>query len=540
MSAHGTVAIVLHAHLPFIRHPEQKLFYEESWLYEAMAETYIPLLGMMERLWNDSIDFRLTMGVTPPLCEMLADPLLTERFDERLEHLIHIATVQHDRCRNTELHDATGFYVGHLNGIRDTLDRWGGSILTGLRTMQYRGKLELMTCGATHGYLPLMATDEGRRAQVEVAAANHERHFGRRPRGIWLPECAFAPGLDEVLADAGIKYYFMEKHGLLNGTPAPRYGTARPIITPAGVVGFGRDPECSNQVWSADTGYPGHADYREFYRDLGYEGDWDLVKPLMSSENRTPIGLKYHRITGTGDHKAPWKPEWASDRAADHAGNFLFNREQQLSHLAGLMDTEPFVVAPFDAELFGHWWFEGPWFLENFFRKAACDQDKVKVGTPGEFVESDPSLEVIAPSMSSWGDKGYFHVWLNKNNSWCYRQLHRAEERMVELCEKFGDPSDTQRRALNQAGRELLLAQASDWAFLLSTETAGDYPTARTVNHLKRFMELYHQLLNNNFDIPWIAECEKRDNIFKELDYRAWAPGAVRRRGSGTAVTTCL
>lgn len=536
----GTLCIVLHAHLPFIRHPEGERFYEESWLYEAVAETYVPLLRMMDNLWTDGIDFRLTMGVTPPLAEMLADPLLMERFEERLEKLQHIAGTQADRWSGTDMESAAQWMVRELEDIDDVIGRWGGSILRGFETMQARGRLELITCAATHGYLPLMATDEGRRAQVEIALDTHERHFGSRPRGIWMPECAYAPGLDALLADCGLQYTFMEKHGVLNGLPSPRYGTARPIVTPAGLACFPRDPECSNQVWSADSGYPGDPEYREFYRDLGWEAEWSLVKDLMGADQRVPIGLKYHRITGRGsDFKAPWVPSRADARASAHAENFLHNRQNQLSHLASIMDLEPVVVAPFDAELFGHWWAEGPWFLEYFFRKTACDQDQIRLSTPGEVLDRDPILEVIEPSQSSWGDKGYYEVWLQSINAWVYPHLHRAEERMVELCDRFPEASGLQKRMLDQAGRELLLAQSSDWAFLISTRTAGEYPATRTASHLKRFMALYQQLVDEAPDEVFLAECEERDNCFPDLDYRSWSSEKVRVRG-GSAVTTAI
>ncbi len=534
----GALSIVLHAHLPFVRHPEAEQHYEESWFYEAVAETYVPLLRMMDTLWSESVDFRLTMGVTPPLCEMLADPLLMERFEARLETLRAIAEAQADDWAGTDMEPAATWMVAELDEIDDVIGRWGGSVLRGFETMQARGRLEVMTCAATHGFLPLMATDEGRRAQLMIAVDNHTRHFGRAPRGIWLPECAFAPGLDALVADAGLQYFFLEKHGLLNGTPSPRYGTARPVMAPSRTIAFARDPECSNQVWSADTGYPGHPDYREFYRDLGYDGARDRVAALMSGDQRVPIGLKYHRITGRdSDYKAPWIPAVAKARAAEHAADFLQNRTGQLSHLASLMEQEPIVIAPFDAELFGHWWFEGPWFLEALFR-ASATQSEVRMVTPSQFLDGDPVLEVIAPSLSSWGDRGYYGVWLSEDNAHLYRQLHRAEERMVELCERFDNPSDLQRRMLNQAARELLLAQSSDWAFLLSTKTAGDYPTTRTVAHLKRFMRLYTDLLEATPDEVWLAECEARDSCFEEIDYRHWLSDRVTHPGAGSAVTT--
>ncbi len=536
----GGLAIVLHAHLPYVRHPEWPRFYEETWLYEAVAETYLPVLRMLDRLDDDKVPCRLTMSITPPLCEMVSDALLMARFEERLTALERVAALEADRQTDLELAEATRFYVEELASIRATWERWNSRILDGFRYHQDRGALEIMTCGATHGYLPLVATDEARRAQLAVAVQTHRRHFGAPPRGIWLPECAYASGLEWLLADEGIRFFFMEKHGLLHARPSARFGTARPVLTDSGVAAFARDPECSNQVWSSESGYPGDPYYREFYRDLGYDGTEETLTGLLSGGGfRHPVGLKYYRITGKVrlDEKQPYMPLAARHKAHQHAADFLERRRWQLSALRAKMSVEPVVVAPFDAELFGHWWFEGPEFLEAVIRQAAA-QDDVALVSPMDVLESGEPIEVVAPATSSWGDKGYYRVWLNSGNAWIYRHLHAAEEALVRLANTMLSPTAWERRALDQAGRELLLAQSSDWAFLLTTATAGEYPKTRTLLHLIRFQRLVADLEAAQVDIDYLLECERRDALFPGLDYREWASDRVKRRGAGAAVTT--
>ncbi|MBN1337447.1 MAG: DUF1957 domain-containing protein [Deltaproteobacteria bacterium] len=536
----GTLSLVLHAHLPFVRHPEYSDFLEEDWLFEAITETYVPLLRALDRLWKDGIDFRLAISLTPPLCEMLADPLLQERTLRRLHALVDLAGRQARERRGTPFEAAATYYAWDLEETRHLYEEvLHGRILDRFREYQERGCIEILTCAATHGFLPLMATDEARHAQVAIGARNYEKHFGRRPQGIWLPECAYAPGLDHLLAREGIRWFCVESHGLQRGTPNPRYGTARPVCTPSGVAAFGRDRETSEQVWSAESGYPGDPLYREFYRDLGYDLPYDEVRSLLHGDGvRRSIGLKFHRITGKVplDRKEPWVPAWALERADVHAGNFLHNRQAQVRHLSDVLEFPPHLTAPYDAELFGHWWFEGPRFLESFLRKAACDQRELELLTPSEYLARHPVHEEVTPALSSWGARGFFEVWLNEKNDWIYRHLHRAEERMVDLVQRFPKADGVLGRALRQAGRELLLAQASDWAFIMTMGTSVPYAEKRTRDHLSRFTGLYEQILGNRLEEPWLEDLEWRDSIFQELDPQAWNPAHVRIPGLGTAV----
>ncbi|HWN81691.1 MAG TPA: 1,4-alpha-glucan branching protein domain-containing protein, partial [Candidatus Udaeobacter sp.] len=396
------------------------------------------------------------------------------------------------------------------------------------------GALELMTCAATHGYLPLMNGNRpAMRAQIRLAQSEHERHFGRPARAIWLPECAYEPGIDQLLAEVGIQCFIVDTHGLLHATPRPKYGIFAPIACPSGVLAFGRDQESSKQVWSAKEGYPGDPVYRDFYRDIGWDLDYDYVAPyLPGDKQRTSIGIKYHRITGATADKQLYDPERARRQAAEHAANFMFNRERQVEHLRQVMDIEPIVVAPYDAELFGHWWHEGPAFLDFLLRKLAFDQEVLRTTTLIEHRARVPRVQVATPSASSWGYLGFHEHWLNGANDWIYPHLHRAAERMVSLAERYhylggeagaGVPP-LKVRALNQAARELLLAQHSDWAFIMKTGTMVEYAERRTRTHLSRFRRLEQDVEADQIDPAWLAQVEARDNIFPRIDYRIYTP----------------
>jgi 1,4-alpha-glucan branching enzyme len=526
MEPKGFLCLHLHAHLPYVRHPEYPDFLEEDWLYEGITETYLPLLGVLERLVAEGVDFNLSMTITPPLAGMLSDPLLQGRYYQKINKLIELAEKEVWRTKNIpEFHATALMYEKMFKDGRTLWEKYHGNILTGFKNLQDMGRLEIITCCATHGFLPLKVNRAAVRAQIKIACQDYHRHFDKKPNGIWLAECAFTPGIDEELKREGIKFFYLESHGILYGTPRPKYGVFAPVYTPSGVAVFGRDMETAHQVWSAETGYPGDPDYREFYRDLGYDLDYDYIKPYLHSDGvRRNIGLKYHRITGKVglSSKDPYNPEWARNKAASHAGNFMFNREKQAEFLSGVLGKQPLVVAMYDAELFGHWWFEGPQFIDFLLRKLHYDQNNVKTISPMRYLERFPKNQVITPAASSWGDKGYYEVWLNGTNDWIYRHLHKASDRMVELAKENRDAHDVLRRALNQNARELLLAQSSDWAFIMTTGTMVEYAQKRTRDHLINFTNLYEQIKRNAIDVGYLESLESKNNIFPQIDYRVY------------------
>lgn len=520
---------VLHAHLPYVRHPEYPEFLEEDWFFEALTETYVPLVDVLDGLLRDGVDYRLTMTLSPPLVSMMTDDLLIGRYQRYLDRLATLAEKEIDRTAREDhrFHDLARFYLHELTRIRDVFQqRYASNILTGFRKHRDAGKLEIITCGATHGFFPLMDTvPQAIRAQVQIAVQHYRKHFDQPPQGIWLPECGYLPGQERFVAEAGIRFGFLEAHGLTEANPRPRHGVLAPILTPGGVVFFGRDMESSRQVWSAESGYPGDYDYREFYKDIGWELPIEYLGDVLPDGLRKNVGIKYYRVTGKvslGD-KQPYVPDWARGKAAQHAGHFLEGRIQQVRAAAGGMSQPPVVVSPYDAELFGHWWFEGPMFLDYLFRKMHFDQDVVKPITPPQFLEMHPHCDVVQPPMSTWGAKGFAEVWLNPSNDWIYPHLEMASERMVELAQRFESPDDLERRALNQAARELLLAQASDWAFIMKTGTTVEYAKKRTRDHVARFTYLYRALKAEvSLDEPIVRDFEARDNIFPEVDYRVY------------------
>lgn len=522
----GYVSFILHAHLPYVHHPENENFLEERWLYEAISESYIPLINTFEALLAENVEYKVTMSITPTLLTMLSDSLLQERYINYVEKLICLSFKEFKRTgEQPEFNRLAEMYRSkYVNDLYVFREKYACNLITAFKRLQDAGRLEIIASAATHGFLPLLnIPEESIKAQINIGVKSYERYFNRKPRGIWLPECGYIPSVEKALKENGIEYFITESHGILYANPRPVFGTYAPVVTPSGIVAFGRDIESSRQVWSSKEGYPGDYDYREFYRDIGYDLDYEYIRDYISSDGqRINTGIKYYRITGKTEDKQPYNPDWARNKAEIHASNFLFNREKQIEYLSGKMDSSPIVVCPYDAELFGHWWFEGPYWIYSLFRKIHYDQNVFKLITLSEYISENPVMQVSSPCPSTWGYKGYNEIWLNNSNDWIYRHLHKSAEKMVELANENKTAEGLTAEALNQAVRELLLAQSSDWAFIMKTGTMVQYAERRTKEHISRFTRLYHDIKENNIDISWLRQIEHMDNIFPELDYRIY------------------
>jgi 1,4-alpha-glucan branching enzyme len=519
LASKGYLALVLHAHLPFVRHPEHAMSLEESWLFEAITETYVRLFLVLEGLIADGIDFRLSFSLTPTLATMLLDPLLRDRYLARLDLSLELARKEMDRTRSQpRLHSLACMYEQlYLKVRRAFVDWYGGNLVNAFKRFQDLGKVEILASAATHAYLPLLVNQSAVRAQIRTGIDLYKQLFGRTPQGFWLPECGYYPQVDQILADFGIRYTILETHGITHASVRPNQGVYAPLRCPSGVAAFGRDPDSSKQVWSSVEGYPGDFDYREFYRDIGYDLDLDYIRPYIHPDGiRLDTGLKYHRITGPNRQKEIYVPEWAEMKAELHASHYLAGRVAQVANLAQAMDRKPLIVAPYDAELFGHWWWEGPAWLDYLIRKTA-DCDEVKLIALSEYLDEYPENQISQPSPSSWGRDGFNAVWLNGRNDWIYPLLHAAAPAMERIAPLYDTATPLLRRAIDQAARELLLAQSSDWAFMINQGAMVQYATDRVKSHLSRFNELLRQIEAGAIDEDSLAAIETQDNIFPQL-----------------------
>ena len=527
----GYLVLILHCHLPYVRHPEHPHFLEEDWLYEAVAEVYLPLLRMLERLRRERVRCRVTISLSPTLCEMLTNDLLRRRCLRYLHNHAELAEREVERTRRTAFHRTALLYRQRYGAALRAYEELDGDLVAGFRNLAATGGVELLGSAATHPILPLLGGGRARRAQVEGGLANFQKHFGGRPSGFWLPECAYEPGLEELLERAGIRYFALETHGVLLADPRPPLGVFAPLETPAGLLALGRDVESSRQVWSAHEGLPGHPLYREFHRDMGHEADLQYLQPhLPPGGERKPLGFKYHRVTGKDvpiERKEHYDPAAALEQAKRHAHAFLRQRVSQVVRVNRATGISPLIVCPYDGELFGHWWFEGLWFLEEVFRRLQEFEELVPV-TASECLDhqlSDGQRQTGAPATSSWGYGGYFETWLNGSNDWMYPRVRAAEDRLKRhLRDSQGDGPEA--AALDQAARQLMLGQASDWAFQLSAAGGDGYARWRFRRLMERFDALMAQIERGQINREQLRRYQQSDDFFADADLAGFWSGS--------------
>ncbi|WP_158823438.1 1,4-alpha-glucan branching protein domain-containing protein [Granulicella sp. S156] len=574
----GFLTFTLHAHLPYVvNHGTWP--HGMEWLHEAAAETYLPLLRVLGNLERDGIALNCNLNLSPILLEQLAHPVFKAEFPKYVERKI-IAAREDEAFFTTsgEHHyaETARFWHKFFTDALDDFNALDGDIIKGFRYFNDKGLIEIITCGATHGYMPLLGTDESVRAQIRTAVNAHIRHIGKHPKGIWAPECGYRPagfwnypvgnadgsptqpgfdriGVEQALSESDIEFFFVDTHlveesaripspyELLRGTVATRaeepmtFNDNRRLYQPYFVDGpydkryattiFPRDPRTGVQVWSGDSGYPGDGNYLDFHK------------------KRWPGGHRYWRVTGPrvdmGD-KEPYYPQRAAEQVKGHASHFVHLVWQALQ--GGFNDSIPPVLcSPFDAELFGHWWFEGPLWLEAVARVLHEHEMGLALASCTQYLEQYPRAGFIAMHEGSWGAEGTNHVWMNPDTSWTYTHIYPAEIYTRDVCTsgKWKD-GGLGERIVKQLCRELLLLESSDWQFLITTGAARDYAELRFETHNNQFNEvkaIWQHFESNGSITPEqeerLAAIELRDSIFVDIDPSFWIAGARQVREGG-------
>jgi len=569
----GYFAFVLHNHLPYVL-SHGRWPHGTDWLCEATAETYLPLLRSMHELIDEGYKPKITCGLSPVLCEQLSDNSFKEEFIAYLNQKIKAA--QND-CEEFYKYDQPNmlanaqmweqFYnltLEHFNNI-------GHDILYEIKKLQDNGYLEIITCGATHGYYPLLSRDESLQAQTKMAVKNYRKHFGRSPQGIWLPECAYRPryewtpptpingvqepylrkGVDEFLTENGLDFFIIDsallKGGKSIGVYVDRFKALKMLwgqfeksyqqrdeekdkstrdiylvsSSPEGkkpIAIFSRDPETGLLVWSGEHGYPGDGNYLDFHK------------------KRFPGGHRYWKVTSSKSDladKLEYNYKDAMSRIIENADHFAGKIDEVLSGHYESTGESGILVAPYDAELFGHWWFEGPHFLKRVL-KNICENENIEMTFLSEHLERTKPTKIISIPEGSWGEGNHHYIWLNEHTEWTWKYIYESEAKMNELAKKWLEQKDHNDHEfediLKQAAREMMLMSASDWQFLISTFAARDYAELRLTEHyedFKRLSKMADKKINGQEITPgewqFLDGCKKRDNLFEDIEIEWFA-----------------
>jgi 1,4-alpha-glucan branching enzyme len=524
----GHFTFVLHAHLPYVlghgRWP-----HGTEWLNEAAAETYLPLLDELTTLVEEGVGPGITVGITPVLAEQLADAAFPDQLLAYLQSRVvaakrdHAEFVGHNRLRLARLAEHWGELFERTG--RRFEQQYGSDLLGAFRKLQDDGHIEIITSAATHGYLPLLGNDANVRAQVRVGVEYYKQHFGRAPSGFWLPECAYRPryqwrrpvggdkdvlrrGVEEILSECGLEYFVADsalvQGGRSVGVYLDRFPALRrlwkqfertyrerpvqpdrsclephyvhselPAMRPVTVLA--RHAETALQVWSGEWGYPGDGWYLEFHK------------------RHYPGGHRYWRVTTPATdlaEKQEYEPERVGARIRENADHFVSLVKGSLSEYHDQTGKQGLLVAPYDAELFGHWWHEGVRWLGEVLRRIDRDPD-ISLTCCREYLKDHPPEVVLSLPEGSWGQGGFHYIWLNEDTEWTWRHVYEAEDLMRRLVtESKASRNEELASVLRQAARELLLLESSDWAFLISTWSARDYAESRVVEHYTSFKQL--------------------------------------------------
>jgi 1,4-alpha-glucan branching enzyme len=508
----GDVAIVLHAHLPYVRASRDEERVEEQWLYEAMWESYLPLADVIERAAGGAPHPRLTLSLSPTLLSMLGDAHYRAGFDAFTGGLDEVCARAE---KSPKLAPAVRDHRARLTASRARWTAARRDLTRSFVDLATAGAMDLVTTCATHAFLPAVLTPAAARAQLRLGRRYFRAVTGLNAEGLWLPECGYAEKLLDDVARSGTGYVVLEQHGLDLARPRPEGVPLSPIVSPNGVAFFGRAADLVGLVWSAAHGYPGDPAYREFHADVER-----LLPEALPAGWIGPTGIRPLRVTGSDGPKEPYDPEVAAARARSHACDFVRALD---AAFASSSATAPLAVLAFDAELFGHWWYEGPLFLESLL--ALLGERAVSLS---EYLARDPELSVAEPATSSWGEGGFAGVWTHPRAAHAVRVGHRAERRVLYVDSIVRDTprAPVQREARLWAIRELLQLEASDYPFLLSLGESTDFAEARLREHAQnvdRLTLVASRKTPEPGDADIVREVRERRPLFAELDEDALA-----------------
>ncbi len=511
--------LVLHSHIPYVKRQGRWPF-GEVWLFEAMAETYIPFLKNWLDLKQLGYNAKVTFSLSPVLIEQLNSKYIQREFINYLKERETLALEDERYFRGHGEKDlanlAANYYNFYRDIRRDYITEFDFNITGILKSLQEEGNIEIITTAATHAYLPLL-DKPSLEYQVITGKKIYEKVFASSPRGFWLPECGYSQGLEDILVEHGFAYFYVDSHAIEGGKPIGVFSsdivddeiitetfastglsTYRPYkIKDKDIMVFGRNSIVSHQVWSAEYGYPGDEDYREFHKHFDRSG------------------FKYWKITDRNiamHKKSIYDPDLADLKVNIHAKHFVDSLKNTAKEAKKLGFSRPLIVGCYDTELFGHWWWEGVKWLGQVIKDVA-ESDQLDFLLPSEITTAKHEAEVFD---SSWGLGGKHFVWENKETAWMWDIIKNTGgeyEKLSTVHPKY----DIEQRAKNMALKELMLVQSSDWLFMVTNNLTRDYAMKRFFEHYTKFLRIagaiHDDLIDEDF-VLWLLETEHEDDIF--------------------------
>lgn len=512
--------LVLHSHIPYVKRQGRWPF-GEVWLFEAMAETYIPLFKSWMDMKQEGIHAPITLSLSPVLLEQLNSKYIQKEFINYLKEREALALADEKYFLGhgeKEMASVAALYFNfYRDRRRDFITEFDTNITKPLKLLQEEGHIEIITTAATHAYLPLLDRPSLEH-QVIMGKKVYSKVFATEPKGFWLPECGYSKGIEDILEDHNFSFFYVDSHAVEGGKPSgissqdfvdeeieietfasTGLSTYRPYrLKDRNITVFGRNSMVSHQVWSAEFGYPGDEDYREFHKHFARSG------------------FKYWKVTDRSkslQKKAIYNNMRAELKITHHANHFIKSLEKTAQEAHKLGFTEPLIVGCYDTELFGHWWWEGVRWLEQVMHKVAA-HDTIDFVLPSQIASVRREAEIFD---SSWGLGGKHFVWENKETAWMWDIIKKSGGEYEKL-NSLDLSSDLEQRAKEMALKELMLVQSSDWLFMVTNNLTKDYAMKRFFEHYTKFLRIVNCLHNNQINddfAEWLSKTEHEDDIFE-------------------------
>lgn len=496
--------IYLHSHLPYSLGKGRWPFGEE-WLFELAKSSYIPLLKSFFELKKERIDFKINIGITPVLMDQLKSNYFKEKFFEYLEIKEERGREDYQKYKNNlKIIKLVKYYLNELKDIKKFFVDINFDIVDAFNLLKNDNFVEIGTSSITHSYLPLLKYDFSRILQIKNGVKIYKHYLNKDPEIFWLPECGYRVGIEKILKENKIKYFILNYNSLADGSEEifrngdgfiklgskDKFSSLFMYEIDEGIYVLLRNPEISDIVWSGDCSYPGDGDYREFH---------------IKSENS---GFQYWRITDKSvslGEKDYYDYEKALSKAKIHAENFKERIEKIFVEFNSKYNMNGLIIAAFDTELFGHWWYEGVEFLKHFLKISS--QSEIYKTSLSNGIENEVPIKKGKFIESSWGLGGFHFTWYNSETMWMWEKIHKAEDKFKEV---FYNIKDKERRKAILKTKFLL--ESSDFPYLVTTSTAKEYSIKRFNEHYDK----YFKLINNEIEPE---EVNNDDFIFNSIEF---------------------
>ncbi|MDR0539507.1 MAG: DUF1957 domain-containing protein [Spirochaetaceae bacterium] len=539
MEGNNTISILLNCHLPFIRHTDSQIYADEMPFFQALSETYIPFLQMLERLDIDCVPCRIGIVLSPLLAAMFRNTALVDKYLRYVDKQIAFGEVELIRTENKHNDSLWKLARYYYNTIKEKklafIERYNKDIISALRYYRQKGRLEILSTAGTHCFLPYYTQySQIIHTQFETALTDYRNLFGDNPAGFWLPELGWSKEIDVFLRRYGINYTVITAHAAALADPPGKTGSFYPYRSSEGCFLLVRDHYAFAEIYGGEdsvTYTPYRAEspilrihdgiYCDYYEDIGFKLPQSAVRNFLDKDGkRLSTGYRY---LSAGDKYHVYDRSGAKKRAKKYAGEFLERRMAALSQAYSLTGMAPVSLCVWDADSLGRFWQEGFFFLEELFRLGAAWENLV-FATPFEYLcrQDSRNFQTLSPEFSSGAYNGYGEDFLDRPNDWIYRHIYHAIERMTELSERFSDESGLRATALNQSVREILLAQTSDFVKIRHGTEGGAWNEGRILAHLRNFTAIYESLGGDYLSTKLLAELSAAHSIFPDLNYHVF------------------